>query len=295
MQDLSNHKGEFYAWHCFCYNERKFTFEVVSLLEKISQNLLWIRKNRPLIHQITNYVSANDCANATLALGASPVMAHDINEVEEMTSKASALVLNIGTLSSINIPAYLKAGITAKEKGIPVVFDPVGVGATKQRTAVAKAILAEVQPDIVRCNMTELNVLCDRKIAVKGVDSVASEDGAKELAMEFAEKNNTVVAVTGKRDLVVNKKNMITIENGDEWLTKVTGTGCMTSALVASFAAAGNPFLGAAAGVLTMGVCGELAKLSLAKHEGIGTFRIRLIDVIFQLNRDIIKKYGKIS
>lgn len=273
----------------------KFTFEVVELLEEISQKLLWIRQNRPLIHQITNYVSANDCANATLALGASPVMAHDINEVEEMTSKASALVLNIGTLSVANIPAYLKAGITAKERGIPVVFDPVGVGATKQRTEVAKAILANVQPDIIRCNMTELNVLCHRKVAVKGVDSIASEAGCGELAREFAEKTNAVVAVTGKTDLVVDKKNMITIENGDEWLTRVTGTGCMTSALVASFAAAGNAFIGAVAGVLAMGICGELAKLRLTENEGIGTFRMRLIDEIFQLNRDIIKKYGKIS
>ena len=110
----------------------EFDFEVVYLLEAIGQSLLWVRENRPFIHEMTNYVSMNDCANATLALGASPVMAHDLYEVEDVTSKANALVLNIGTLSFSQIPAYLKAGQAARRRKIPIVLDPVGVGAIAQ-------------------------------------------------------------------------------------------------------------------------------------------------------------------
>lgn len=273
----------------------EFDFEVVYLLEAIGQSLLWVRENRPLIHEMTNYVSMNDCANATLALGASPVMAHDLYEVEDVTSKANALVLNIGTLSFSQIPAYLKAGQAARRRKIPIVLDPVGVGAIAQRTAVAKQIMQDVQPDIIRCNMSELHVLCDVKTAVKGVDSVASEAGSLALALQLARESKAVIAVTGKVDLIVSESKVVAIENGDDWLTRVTGTGCMTSALVAAYAAAGDAFVGAAAGVLTMGICGEIAKRSLTETEGIGTFHMRVMDAIFQLNRDIIKKYGKIS
>lgn len=264
------------------------------MIEKIILALEKVREQNPLVHQITNYVSVNDCANVTLAIGASPVMAQDIHEVAEMVSHAKALVVNIGTLQSPNMEAMLTAGRRAKELSIPVVFDPVGVGATKYRTNMAKQFIREISPDIIRCNMSELKVLCEMETTVKGVDSTATSEGGEQAAKQLAAQIGGTVAVTGAVDIVICGKRCVKIANGHPLLTRVTGTGCMTTALVASYAAIGNAFDGAVAGILSMGIAGEQAAAHLKENEGIGTFKVRLLDSIFNLNDVIMKKYAKI-
>ncbi|MBP2633693.1 MAG: Hydroxyethylthiazole kinase [Firmicutes bacterium] len=265
------------------------------IMKQMTNMLHRVRQDSPLIHQITNYVSVNDCANITLAIGASPVMAQDANEVAEMVSHAKALVLNIGTLNAQTVEAMILAGKRAKSLKIPVVFDPVGVGATMYRTEVAKRILAEVKPDVIRCNMSELKILCGLDTEVKGVDSVAQSDGGEAAAMALAKQIDGVVAVTGQIDIIACKDKHCHIHNGHTFLTRVTGTGCMTTALVASYCAVGDPFVGAVSGVLSMGIAGELAVESLLENEGIGTFKVRLMDAIFNLNDDSIKRYARIT
>lgn len=261
------------------------------MIAQIIDSLARVKQMNPLIHQITNYVTANDCANITLAIGASPVMAQDIAEVAEMVEHAKALVINIGTVQSGNIDAMFTAAARAKELSIPVVFDPVGVGATRYRTAIAQRLIAQIAPDIIRCNMSELKVLCGMDTVVKGVDSIAETTGGEHAAQALARGINGVVAVTGKIDIVTDGKQVIKIANGDILLTKVTGTGCMTTALTACFAGVGNPLTGAVAGVSCMGIAGEIAAKSLNEHEGIGTFRTRLYDAVFHLDGDVIKRH----
>lgn len=264
------------------------------MIEKIIFALAKVKEQNPLIHQITNYVSVNDCANVTLAIGASPVMAQDIEEVAEMVGHAKALVVNIGTLQSQNREAMFVAGRRAKELSIPVIFDPVGVGATRYRTSMAKQFIREIKPDIIRCNMSELKVLCEIETAVKGVDSAAASEGGEQAARQLAGQIGGTVAVTGAVDIITCGSRCVKIANGHLLLTRVTGTGCMTTALVASYAAIGNAFDGAVAGTLSMGIAGELAAAQLKENEGIGTFRVRLLDTIFNLNDGIIKRYAKI-
>lgn len=265
------------------------------MLEKIMVALERMKENRPLIHQITNYVTVNDCANITLAIGASPVMAQDINEAEEMVSHAEALVINIGTLDADTVEAMIAAGRRAKALSIPVVFDPVGVGATRYRTSAAKRILKEIRPEVIRCNMSELKALCGIETKVKGVDSVADTDGKREAAKLLAKRSGCAVAVTGKTDLITDGETFVEIENGHPHLMHVTGAGCMTTALVASFAAVSDPLVGAAAGVLSMGICGEIAAASLKAEEGIGTFRVRLMDAIFCLDGARVRHRARLA
>lgn len=265
------------------------------IVKKITNQLYSLRQQVPLIHQITNYVTVNDCANITLAIGASPVMAQDINESAEMVSHAKALVLNIGTLSSTTVESMIGAGKMAKQLSIPIVFDPVGVGATKYRTEVARRIMHEVKPDIIRCNMSELKVLCHVETAVKGVDSAADDTDGMVLAKQLAAEIDGIVAVTGKVDMIASNDLCCTIENGHAFLTRVTGTGCMTTALVASYCAVGDKFIGAVAGIMSMGIAGEIAAELLEDEEGIGTFKVHLMDAVFNLNGETIKRYAKIQ
>lgn len=196
------------------------------MLDKIAEILLELRKKQPLVHHITNYVTVNDCANMTLAIGASPVMADDIGEVEEMVSFASSLVINMGTLNGRTIESMLVAGKKARERGIPIIFDPVGVGATTLRTATAKRIIEEVGPTVIRGNMSEIKILAGLGGEIKGVDSVAGEEDRVEVARELSQRLSCVVAITGKQDVVVQGNRICRIDNGRPVLSRVTGTGC---------------------------------------------------------------------
>lgn len=265
-------------------------------LQKISDSLIAVKNKKPLVHHITNYVTVNDCANITLALGASPVMADDIGEVEEMVSLASSLVLNIGTLNFRSIESMIAAGRQAEKCGIPIIFDPVGVGATNLRTAVAKRIIEEVRPSVIRGNMSEMKILAGLVTGIKGVDSTASEEDGEQVARQLSQKFDCVIAITGKQDIIARNDRISFIDNGHAVLSQVTGTGCMATSLIASFCGATDDwFIGAAAGIMTMGLAGELAQRSLQAGEGIGTFKMRLFDFVWTMTPDAIRKGGSIT
>lgn len=271
--------------------------------EKISELLCSLKTKNPLVHHITNYVTVNDCANITLAIGASPVMADDISEVKDMVSLSSSLVINIGTLNSRSVESMLAAGKRANELNIPVVFDPVGAGATPYRTEVAKKIITEIKLAVIRGNLSEIKTLYGLNVKTKGVDS--SEDVSsrredlseeKEMAKNFAIRLNTVIAITGAVDIITDGKTVYSVENGHKIMSKVTGTGCMCTSLIGSYLGASEDYLTAAlAGVVSMGIAGETANEQLnEKFEGTGSLKVKILDAIYNLSGETILKRGKV-
>lgn len=220
-----------------------------------------------------------DCANMTLAIGASPIMANAPEEVFEITSLSNALVLNMGTLSADGVEAMLASARAAREAGLPIIFDPVGVGATTFRRESAQALLDDGKMTIIRGNASEMRTLSGLKGHSKGVDAGDDLEGMERVAETLAEKLGAIVAITGATDLITDGKKVIKLTHGHPLLARVTGTGCMTNSLIAAFAAAGSDALEAAVlGILTMSLAGERAATSLNGQEGLGTFRIRLFD-----------------
>jgi len=242
-----------------------------------------LREAKPLIHQITNYVVMNETANATLALGALPVMAHAREEVEEMAAIAGALVLNIGTLSPHWVDAMIAAGKVANEREIPVVLDPVGVGATRYRTETAQRILAEVQVTVLRGNAGEVATLVGVEAEVRGVESIDAGADAAALAGRAAQSLGLVASVTGPVDHVSDGGRTIAIENGDPMLATITGTGCISSALTGCFLAvnADRPLEAAAEALVALGVAGEDAARDA---KGPGSFHVGLYDALAALD-----------
>ena len=246
-----------------------------------------LRDRKPLVHQITNYVVMNETANATLALGALPVMAHAMQEVEEMASVAGALVLNIGTLSEHWIEAMLSAATAANEAGAPIVLDPVGAGATTLRTETAKRILDHAEIAVVRGNAAEIATLAGRAAEIRGVESIGVEGSAQELAQGAARALGTVAAVTGPIDHVSDGERVIAVSNGDELLSTVTGTGCMSTAVTGCFLAVrpDSPLEAAAEALVAFGVAGEDAAVGAP---GPGTFHVQLYDALYNLDPETI-------
>jgi hydroxyethylthiazole kinase len=253
-----------------------------------------LRERRPLIHQITNYVVMNETANATLALGALPVMAHAREEVEEMVGLAGALVLNIGTLSEHWIESMLIAGRAANERGIPIVLDPVGAGATRYRTATAKRLLDELEVAVVRGNAGELATLVGAEAEVRGVESIAAPGDPEELARDAARALGAVAAVTGPVDHVSDGDTSVRVANGHELLATVSGTGCMSTAITGSFLAvkAEAPLEAAAEALVAFGVAGEDAA---EKARGPGTFHAGLYDALAALDPDTLDSRARIQ
>ena len=253
-----------------------------------------VRDRRPLVHQITNYVVMNETANATLALGALPVMAHAREEVEEMVGLASALVLNIGTLSERWIEAMLLAGRAASERGIPIVLDPVGAGATGYRTDTARRILDEVRVTVLRGNPGEVATLVGAEAEVRGVESIASGLEPAELAREAGRRFGLVASVTGPVDHVSGGAHVFAVANGHPLLAAVTGTGCISSALTGCFLAAkaDEPLEAAAEALAALGVAAEDAA---AGAEGPGTFHARLYDALAALDPDALDARARIA
>jgi hydroxyethylthiazole kinase len=245
--------------------------------------LATIRERKPLVHQITNYVVMNETANATLALGALPVMAHAVEEAEEMTGLASSLVLNIGTLSSHWVEAMLLAGAAATARGIPVVLDPVGAGATEYRTTTARRILDLVDVTVLRGNAGEVATLIGADAEVRGVESIATGVGAAELAREAARRFGLVASVTGPVDHVSDGERVLAVANGHALLATVTGTGCMSSALTGCFLAA-KPDLPLEAAAEALAAFGVAAEDAAAGAQGPGTFHARLYDALYALD-----------
>ena len=234
-----------------------------------------LRERKPLVHQITNYVVMNETANATLALGALPVMAHAREEVEEMAGLAGALVINIGTLSEHWIEAMLLAGRAAGARGIPIVLDPVGAGATRYRTDTAKRLLDELDVTVLRGNAGEVATLVGVEAEVRGVESMGVGGEPAELAREAARTLGLVASITGAVDHVSDGDRVLAVANGHELLAAVSGTGCMSSAITGCFLAGKpeEPLDAAAEALAAFGVAGEEAA---AGAEGPGTFHARL-------------------
>jgi len=253
-----------------------------------------LRERKPLVHQITNYVVMNETANATLALGALPVMAHAKEEVEEMASVAGALVLNIGTLSQPWIEAMLLAGKAANHAGAPVVLDPVGAGATRLRTDTAKRILSEVKIAVVRGNAAEVATLAGREAEIRGVESIGASDSGGELARAAAAELGCVAAVTGPLDHVSDGERVVAVANGHELLGTVSGTGCMASAITGCFLAVASdrPLEAAAEALVAFGVAGEDAARDA---KGPGTFHAGLYDALYNLDPDTIDSRAKVD
>jgi hydroxyethylthiazole kinase len=247
-----------------------------------------IRAERPLVHNITNFVVMNLTANALLAAGASPVMAHAIEEVEEMAGMAGALVLNIGTLSGPWIQAMELAGRTALAKGIPTVLDPVGAGATTLRTRTALDLLERVRPAILRGNASEIQALAFQEAGTKGVDATHGVEEVIEAARYLSRRWGCVVTVSGPVDLVLQGDRVLRIHNGDPIMARVTGMGCTASALTGAFAAVNpDPFLAAAGAMALLGVAGELA---LPAAAGPGTFPAALLDALAGIRREDVDR-----
>jgi hydroxyethylthiazole kinase len=253
-----------------------------------------LRERKPLVHQITNYVVMNETANATLALGALPVMAHAREEVEEMAGLAAALVLNIGTLSPHWVEAMLAAGKAANAAAIPVVLDPVGAGATRYRTETAKRLLADIDVTVLRGNQGEIATLVGVAAEVRGVESIGAGDEPAELARLAAQQLGVVASVTGVVDHVSDGERSFAVTNGHELLASVTGTGCMSSALTGCFLAAKPeaPVEAAAEALAAFGVAGEDAARDA---KGPGSFHVNLYDALAALDPDTLEARAKIT
>jgi hydroxyethylthiazole kinase len=264
---------------------------MLALNQKAAENLIKIREQKPLIHNITNYVVMNFTANILLSMGASPVMAHAENEVEDMVGFSSALVINIGTLSDPWVSAMIKAGKKATSSKTPIVLDPVGSGATKYRTETAKKIIDETDISVIRGNASEILSLCNTTAKTKGVDSTHSVDETFEPALIMAKESDLTVAITGPTDLVTDGKRIIEVKNGHPLMANVTGTGCAVSAITGAFCSVDDDPVSAAATALAFfGVAGEIAA---EKADAPGSFMIALIDALYTMTPEELEEKAK--
>jgi len=251
-----------------------------------------LRRQRPLVHNITNYVVMDFSANALLAIGASPVMAHATEEVGEMVGLAGALVLNIGTLSRPWIDAMFAAGHAARARGLPIVLDPVGAGATRLRTETARRLLAEVKPTIIRGNASEILSLAMAGGTTKGVDSTRGVEEARGAAIAIAKDSGALVVVTGPEDFITDGERRVRLANGHPLMSRVTGTGCVCSALVGAFAAVqSDPLLASIGALAVYGIAGEMAAEG---DPGPGSFRTRLIDALDAISPARVRQQARL-
>lgn len=262
------------------------------LAAKAAENLKSVRARKPLIHNITNYVVMNYTANALLACGASPVMAHAADEVEEMVSFAGALVLNIGTLSPAWIDAMVKAGRRANERKVPIILDPVGSGATALRTQSCRRLMAELSIAVIRGNASEVLSLAKEGSQTKGVDSIHSVDDAAEAALILAKELKTTLAITGPVDLITDGERVYRVFNGHELMGYVTGTGCTATAIIGAFLAVDpNALEATTTGLAYFGLTGEKAAL---KAKAPGSFQIAMLDALYTMDEKELREGAKI-
>lgn len=258
-----------------------------------------VKSKTPLVHCITNYVTVNDCANILLACGGSPIMADDQKEVEDITSICNALVINIGTLNERTIASMLKAGKKANEVAHPVILDPVGAGASELRTSTTFKLLNEVKFAVIRGNISEIKTISKGSGTTKGVDADVTDtvtdknlDEAVAFAKELSKRTGAVIAITGAIDIVADSSRAYVIRNGHPLMSKITGTGCMLTAVIGAYCAA-NPdrhLEATAAAVCAMGLCGELAYARMtANNGGTSSFRTYLIDEMSKLDGAILE------
>ena len=269
------------------------------MLKSIFNN---VRTQKPLVHNITNYVTVNDCANILLACGAAPIMADAPEEVEEITSICGGLNINIGTLNTRTIQAMLLAGKKANIQNHPVLLDPVGAGASKLRTQTALQLLKEVNCTVVRGNISEIKTLVYGTTTTRGVDADVQDavtqqnlQQAVAFAKQFANQIQGVVAITGEIDIVCDAKTAYCIYNGHPMMSAVTGTGCQLSALISAFVAANpkQPLESTVAAVCAMGLAGELAQQRLNPLDGNASYRNYIIDAIYNMTPEQLQKGAK--
>lgn len=269
------------------------------MLGKMLENL---RSNGALVHNITNYVTVNDCANIVLACGASPIMSDDCGEVEEITTICTGLNINIGTLNKQTIPAMFLAGKKANELQHPVLLDPVGAGASTLRTQTAIKLLTEVNFTVIRGNISEIKTLALGSGNTQGVDADVADcvteenlDGAVDFAKAFAKKMGAIIAITGAIDIVADENKAFCIRNGNVMMSKITGTGCQLSAMTTAYVSA-NPeqtLAAVAASVCAMGLCGEIAYERMGELDGNSSYRNYIIDAIYNLTPETLDKGAK--
>ena len=258
---------------------------------RLLEDMRKVREKSPLIHNITNYVVMNNTANALLAIGASPVMAHSVDEVADMAAISSALVLNIGTLEASWVEAMVIAAEAAHGKGIPVVFDPVGAGATPYRSRTSAMILEKCRPSVIRGNASEIMSLQNASAGTKGVDSTRTSDSAIGAARSLALATGAVVVISGAVDYVTDGRRTETVSNGSPLMAMVTGMGCTATALTGAFAAVDSDMFEAALTAMSvMGIAGEAAA-SVAK--GPGSMQMEFLDALYNLDEETVRRLAR--
>lgn len=263
-----------------------------------------VRETSPLVHTITNYVTVNDCANALLGIGASPIMSDEPLDVVDITSICQGLTINIGTLNERSIEAMFKAGERSAELGHPIVLDPVGAGASFLRTKTAGELLDRLPIAVIRGNMSEAKALASGASTTRGVDvcpdDIVTEqnlDASVRFACELAARTDAVVAITGPIDIVADASCAYAIRNGSSLQERITGAGCMLSCMCAAFAVAGKESLLEAmvAAVATMGLAGQQAEGRLTPSDGNGTYRTYLLDALYLMDGGILESGAKVE
>lgn len=261
-----------------------------------------VRFNTPLVHNITNYVTVNDCANAILAIGGSPIMSDEIEDVKDITKICKALNINIGTLNRRTIDAMFLAGKISNELSHPVILDPVGAGASELRTKTAKDLIDKVNFSVIRGNISEIKALALGGATTQGVDADIADKVTKEnidtvisFAKDFSKRTGATVVITGETDIIADSKKAYCVYNGHPIMSRITGSGCMLSAIIGAFMGANpeNITEAALSAVCVMGICGERAYNRLKENEGNATFRTFLIDELFNIDTEILGEYAR--
>ena len=288
--------GEYMEWRRKLGIERLFFYASdnrVTMDFKPSEFMAQVRSKHPLVHHITNYVTVNDCANMCICSGGSPVMTDAAEDVPEMVSLANAVVLNIGTLNDRTVESMLLAGKTANEEGIPVILDPVGVGATAYRTLAASKILEKVDVAVIKGNHGEMGVLSGMGGKVRGVDSAGSSADQRSVVEGIAKRWNCIAASTGKTDYVSDGETSYRLSNGSSRMGYVSGTGCMLSSVIGSYVGACGASVGSVCSAISaLNVASEMAEYD---SDGPGTFKPVLLDHLYNLGPDFLDTRSRIE
>lgn len=270
----------------------------------LKEYLKQVRTTTPLVHNITNYVTVNDCANILIACGGAPIMADDLDDAVEITAICGGLNLNIGTLNSRTIPTMFASGKKAAELGHPILLDPVGAGASTLRTKTASDLADQLPLTVIRGNLSEIKTLATGSGGARGVDAAIADvinedtlDGIITFAQDYAKRSGAIIAITGATDLVTTADQACVIKNGDPMMASITSSGCMLSAMTTAYLTANpnDPFMATVAAICAMGVCGEIAKAALLPGEGNATFRNRLIDAVYNLTGDTLDTQARFT
>ena len=278
------------------------TDKETDLLNRIDETLIDIREKNALTHCITNSVTINDCANAVLAIGGSPFMAEDAEELEEVVTIADVLVINIGKLSKNQIESMHISSKTANETNTPIILDPVGVGVTELRNKTTMDLIENYNITAIRGNISEIKAIAklfgvlDESNTAKGVDvnadDIITEENLQangELISTLARKLDTVILASGPIDILTDGKTTVAIDNGDDMMPLITGSGCMLSSIVGSCIGGSNPFDGTLVAILAMNIAGERARAKVdERDEGTGSFRAYLIDYLYKTDSETL-------